>query len=107
MYLTAQMDWFSRYVISWELDQTLEIDFVLACLRQALAKARPDIANSDRGSHYTSSQYTNLLLERLTIKISMDGRGRAMATLIHYGADIYELSVSGASCGLVRSSRWM
>ena len=41
MYLTAQMDWFSRYVISWELDQTLEIDFVLACLRQALAKADP------------------------------------------------------------------
>lgn len=47
LYLTAQMDWFSRYVISWELDHTLEIDFVLECLNRALSQAKPEIANSD------------------------------------------------------------
>lgn len=77
LYLTAQMDWFSRYVISWELDHTLEIDFVLECLRRALATANPEIANSDQGGHYTSPQYTKLLIEN-EVKISMDGRGRAM-----------------------------
>ena len=77
MYLTAQMDWFSRYVISWELDQTLAIDFVLECLRQALNIGIPEIANSDQGSHYTTTQYTDLLVDK-NVKISMDGRGRAM-----------------------------
>jgi putative transposase len=77
MYLTAQMDWFSRYVITWELDQTLEIAFVLECLKRALAKATPEIANSDQGGHYTSPKYTDLLLEK-DVKISMDGRGRCM-----------------------------
>ena len=77
LYLTVQMDWFSRYVIAWELDQTLEIDFVLECLRKALATATPAIANSDQGSQYTSPSYTDLLLEK-EVKISMDGRGRAM-----------------------------
>jgi putative transposase len=77
IYLTVQMDWFSRYVIAWELGLTLEIDFVLECLRRALAVATPEIANSDQGSHYTSPRYTELLLEK-GVKISMDGRGRAM-----------------------------
>jgi len=77
LYLTAQMDWFSRYVIAWELDQTLEIDFVLECLHRALNRATPTIANSDQGCHYTSTKYTDLLLEK-AVKISMDGRGRAL-----------------------------
>ena len=77
LYLTAQMDWFSRYVIAWELDHTLEIDFVLECLRRSLDIAIPEIANSDQGSHYTSPKYTDLLIEK-GVKVSMDGRGRAM-----------------------------
>jgi len=77
MYLTAQMDWFSRYVIAWELDQTLEIDFVLECLKRALAIGAPEIANSDQGGHYTSPKYSDLLLEK-GVRISMDGRGRCM-----------------------------
>ena len=70
------LDWFSRYVISWELDQTLEMPFVLTALQRALAQATPQICNSDQGSHFTSPQYTQLLLT-VNTQISMDGRGRA------------------------------
>lgn len=77
MYLVAYMDWFSRYVISWQLDQTLEIPFVLDALSRALEKAKPSIVNSDQGGHFTSPKHTNLLLEN-EVKISMDGRGRCM-----------------------------
>ena len=72
----AVLDWYSRYVISWELDQTLEIAFVLAAVQRALAQAQPVIWNSDQGSHFTSPQYTQLLLAA-GVQISMDGRGRA------------------------------
>jgi putative transposase len=77
MYLVAVLDWYSRYVISWELDQTLEMPFVLNAVDRALAQAKPQIWNSDQGSHFTSSQYT----ERLAcadVQISMDGKGRAL-----------------------------
>lgn len=77
MYLVAILDWFSRFVVSWELDQTLEMDFVLQALECALQKARPDICNSDQGSQFTSPQYTDRLLAE-GVRISMDGRGRAM-----------------------------
>lgn len=77
MYLVAILDWFSRYVISWALDQTLELPFVLAAVEQALAQANPVIWNSDQGSHFTSPQYLDRL-ERAEVKISMDGRGRAL-----------------------------
>jgi len=77
MYLVAILDWFSRYVIAWELDQTLEIAFVLAAVDRALAKAQPTIWNSDQGSHFTSPQYIERLLAR-NIEISMDGKGRAL-----------------------------
>ncbi len=76
LYLVAVLDWYSRYVISWELDQTLEIAFVLAAVQRALAQAQPVIWNSDQGSHFTSPQYTQLLLVA-GVQISMDGRGRA------------------------------
>ena len=75
MYLVAVLDWFSRYVLAWELSDTLELPFVLACAQAALAQARPLIWNSDQGSHFTSPQYTELLLGQ-SIQISMDGRGR-------------------------------
>jgi putative transposase len=77
MYLVAMLDWYSRYVVSWELDQTLEIDFVLAAVQRALRVARPGIVNSDQGSHFTSGQYLSLIQEA-GAQISMDGKGRAL-----------------------------
>lgn len=77
MYLVAVLDWFSRYVVSWELDQTLEMPFVLRAVDRALAQAAPIIWNSDQGSHFTSTQYLDRLLAA-DVQISMDGRGRAI-----------------------------
>ena len=77
MYLVAVLDWFSRYVLSWELDQTLEMPFVLSAVQRALAQATPEIWNSDQGSHFTSPHYTDLL-QAAHVQISMDGRGRAL-----------------------------
>lgn len=77
LYLTAVLDWYSRYVISWALSQTLELDFVLTAVDNALLQAKPEIWNSDQGSHFTSPKYLERL-QREEIKISMDGRGRAM-----------------------------
>ncbi len=77
MYLVAILDWFSRYVVSWELDQTLELDFVLQAVDRALTLARPEICNSDQGSHFTSPHYLDRFLA-VDTRISMDGRGRAL-----------------------------
>jgi len=77
MYLVAVIDWFSRYVVSWELDQTMEISFVLEAVRRALTTAIPAIMNSDQGSQFTSSQYIQMLLDA-NVNISMDGKGRAI-----------------------------
>ena len=76
MYLVAVLDWYSRYVVSWELDQTLELLFVLTALERALAGATPTICNSDQGSHFTSPQYRQLL-QAAGVQISMGGKGRA------------------------------
>ena len=77
MYLVAILDWFSRFVVAWELDQTLELDFVLAAVDRALSQATPLIWNSDQGSHFTSPRYLDRLLKR-AIQVSMDGKGRAL-----------------------------
>lgn len=77
MYLVAVLDWYSRYVISWELDQTLGLGFVLEAMSRALSGARPSICNSDQGSHFTSPQFVGLL-ESADVRVSMDGRGRAL-----------------------------
>lgn len=77
MYLVAMLDWYSRYVVSWELDQTLEIDFVLAAVQRALEVAQPAIVNSDQGSHFTSGQYL-ALIQAAGAQVSMDGKGRAL-----------------------------
>lgn len=76
-YLIAFIDWFSRYVVSWELSPTLEIEFCLTARDQALRKATPEISNTDQGSHFTSEQFIAPLLEK-NVRISMDGRGRCM-----------------------------
>jgi putative transposase len=77
MYLVAILDWFCRYVLSWELDQTLKIPFVLEAVDRALRQAKPEIFNSDQDSHFTSPRYIEKLLA-VEIRISMDGRGRAV-----------------------------
>ena len=77
LYLVAVLDWFSRYVLSWELDQTLEMPFVLSAMDHALSRATPTICNSDQGSHFTSAQYLERL-EGKAVQISMDGKGRAL-----------------------------
>jgi putative transposase len=76
LYMVAVIDWYSRYVVAWELDQTLEMDFVLSTVDRALAIAKPDIWNSDQGSHFTSPQYIERL-QAAQVRISMDGKGRA------------------------------
>jgi putative transposase len=77
LYLCAVLDWYSRFVVAWALDLTLEITFVLETMRSALAQATPTICNSDQGSHFTSPLYLNLLLAA-QVRISMDGKGRAL-----------------------------
>jgi len=76
-YLVALLDWFSRYVIAWQVSPNLEIEFCLENLTRGLLTGIPTIHNSDQGSHFTSSRYTDLLTEK-DIQISMDGRGRCM-----------------------------
>lgn len=77
LYLTAVIDWFSRYVLSWRLSNTLEGSFCREALDEALARGRPEIFNTDQGSQFTSSSFTGRL-EACGIAISMDGRGRAL-----------------------------
>jgi len=75
VYLAAVMDWFSRRVLAWRVSITLEVDFCLDAVDEALARyGRPEIFNSDQGSQFTSAAFTGLLLEN-AIRISMDGRG--------------------------------
>lgn len=77
LYLTAVIDWHSRYVLSWELSNSLESDFCVFALERALARARPEIFNTDQGRQYTSREFLSILEEK-EIAISMDGRGRAL-----------------------------
>lgn len=75
-YLVAVMDWFSRYVIAWELSNSLDITFCIEALELSLSRGHPNIFNTDQGSQFTSPKFTSLL-EKQGIQISMDGRGRA------------------------------
>ena len=77
MYLVAVMDWYSRYILSWRLSNSLDTSFCLEALDAALADARPEIFNSDQGCQFTSLAFTSRLLEN-EILISMDGCGRAL-----------------------------
>ena len=77
IYLVAVMDWFSRYVLAWEVSVSLETSFCVSALNWALERGRPDIFNTDQGSQFTSHDFTGRL-EDHSIDISMDGRGRVM-----------------------------
>lgn len=78
MYLTAVMDWYSRYILSWELSNSLESNFCVLALKRALEHyGDPEIFNTDQGSQFSSKEFTEVLLDK-EISISMDGRGRAL-----------------------------
>jgi putative transposase len=75
VYLAAVVDWFRRRVLAWRLSITMEVDFCLEAVEEALARhGRPEIFNTDQGSQFTSTAFTGLLMEN-AIQISMDGRG--------------------------------
>lgn len=77
MYLVAVIDWYSRYVLTWQLSNTLDGDFCLEALQQALRAGRPTIFNTDQGVQFTAHAFTGYL-ETADIQISRDGRGRAL-----------------------------
>jgi putative transposase len=77
LYLVAVMDWYSRHVLSWRLSNTLDMGFCLEALDEALTIKQPEIFNTDQGSQFTSTAFTNRLATR-GVAISMDGRGRAI-----------------------------
>jgi len=77
MYLVAVIDWYSRYILSWELSNTQDTGFCLEALEMALKQGFPDIFNTDQGCQFTSKSFTGRLLNE-NIQISMDGRGRAL-----------------------------
>ena len=79
LYLTAVMDWFSRYVLAWRLSNTLEGSFCLEALDEALATRRPEIFNSDQGCQFTAAAFTGRL-EKCGVAISMDGRAPRSTT---------------------------
>jgi len=76
-YLVAVLDWYSRYVLAWELAPTLDTEFCVTALEAALRQGRPEIFNSDQGAQFTSAAFTGRL-EAAGVRISMDGRGRAL-----------------------------
>jgi putative transposase len=77
VYLVAVLDWYSRYVLTWAVSNTLDSAFCVAALERALTQARPAIFNTDQGSQFTSQEFTGRLLAA-DVRISMDGRGRAL-----------------------------
>jgi putative transposase len=77
VYLFVIIDWYSRYIVDWELSFTLEKSFVMDCMKRALSRYKPEIINSDQGSHFTNPDYT-ALLEGENVRISMDGKGQCL-----------------------------
>ena len=77
MYLFVIIDWYSRRIVDYELSSTLEKTFVMDCLKRALKVRKPEIINSDQGSHFTNPDYLDLL-DNAGVKVSMDGKGQAL-----------------------------
>ena len=75
LYLVAILDWHSRYVLAWQISNSLDVNFCLTALEQALARTKPDIFNTDQGPQFTAQRFTQRLAQA-EVKISMDGRGR-------------------------------
>ena len=82
VYLVALMDWFSRYVLSWRISNTLDPKFCIEALEEALCIKKPEIFNSDQGSQFTSQAFVSTLERRQDIRISMDGAGRAFDNIM-------------------------
>lgn len=76
LYLVAIIDWYSRYVLDWQLSDTTEIDYVLDTSHKALKISTPEIMNSDQGNRFTSPKYIQIFLDA-GVRISMDHRGRS------------------------------
>lgn len=76
MYLVAIIDWYSRFVLAWELSDTMTVDFCISALEKALTYGLPEIHNSDQGSQMTAKEYLAILQQHPTIRISMDHKGR-------------------------------
>nr|WP_307722243.1 DDE-type integrase/transposase/recombinase [Thermosporothrix hazakensis] len=100
MYLVAILDWFSRYVIDWKLDQSLELPFVFETVSRVQSCCKPEIMNSNQGSHFTSTEYIQLL-KTSEVRISMDGKNRAVDN-IFYGATLAQLEIRGSLLARVR-----
>ena len=82
VYLTVVMDWYSRYVLSWEVSITMDDGFCVSALERALRlQGKPDIFNTDQGSQYTGAAFTRVLKDH-GVRISMDGKGRAMDNIM-------------------------
>ena len=81
MYLFIIIDLYSRYIVDYQLSTTLDRHFVLDCLRRAFTKGKPEIINSDQGGQFTNKDYVKLLQSE-KIRISMDGKGRALDNII-------------------------
>lgn len=78
LYLCAVIDWYSRFILSWEISNTLTVDFCLIALKKALSTGnKPDIFNTDQGSQFTATEFIKVLLDA-QIQVSMDGKGRAL-----------------------------
>lgn len=82
VYLTAVMDWYSRFVLSWEVSVTMDTEFCVSALERSLRLyGTPEIFNTDQGAQYTSKEFTGILHDN-GAKISMDGKGRAMDNIM-------------------------
>jgi putative transposase len=77
MYLTAVIDWYSRYVLAWDVSNSMDTEFCVNVLDRSLEKHKPEIFNTDQGSQYTSELFTQRLIDN-NLKISRDGKGRAL-----------------------------
>jgi putative transposase len=77
LYLTAVIDWYSRYVLSWRLSNTLDVEFCIEALEEALRQGCPEVFNTDQGVQFTSASFTSKV-EAAGAKVSMDGKGRCL-----------------------------
>ena len=105
LYLTAVIDWFSRHVLAWRLSNSMDVEFCIEALEEALSQGRPEIFNTDQGSQFTSQEFTGRLLAE-SIQISMDGKGRAIDNVmierlwrsVKYEEIYLKSYASGADC---------